>query len=174
MTPEKLKEIIESHGRWLRDEPEGSRANLSSANLYGADLYGANLSSANLSRANLYGANGLPDVSKHFDFFDKLERTSEGFICYKTFGEHFKSPQQWKIKEGSIINEFTDMSPYVTCSYGVNVATKEWVKRETSGQMWKCLIKFEWLVGAVIPNDTDGKFRTSRVQLIEQVDRNEL
>jgi hypothetical protein len=57
MTTDELKAIVEKHGKWLRDEPDGSRANLSRANLYGANLYGANLSGANLYGANLYGAN---------------------------------------------------------------------------------------------------------------------
>ena len=57
MTTDELKAIVEKHGKWLRDEPDGSRANLSRANLYGANLYGANLSGANLYGANLSGAN---------------------------------------------------------------------------------------------------------------------
>lgn len=67
ISAEKLQEIIKSHGRWLRNEEGGERANLSgadlssadlsSANLSGADLSGAYLSGANLSSANLRGAN---------------------------------------------------------------------------------------------------------------------
>ena len=62
ISAEKLQEIIESHGRWLRNEEEGkcanlSYANLSYANLRGADLRGADLSDANLSGADLGYAN---------------------------------------------------------------------------------------------------------------------
>ena len=56
ITVEKLREIIESHGRWLRDEEAGQRADLSGANLSRADLSRADLSCANLFRANLSGA----------------------------------------------------------------------------------------------------------------------
>ena len=56
-TPEQLKEILHLHGKWLRDEPAGKRANLYSANLYGADLTRANLTRANLCGANLTDAN---------------------------------------------------------------------------------------------------------------------
>jgi len=57
-----LKLILEKHGKWLRGESDGERANLSEAdlseaNLSGADLSGADLSGANLSGANLSGAN---------------------------------------------------------------------------------------------------------------------
>ena len=56
ISAEKLQEIIESHGRWLRNEEGGERANLRSADLYCADLYCADLSGANLRRADLSGA----------------------------------------------------------------------------------------------------------------------
>lgn len=55
MDKEQLKEILESHGKWLRGEG-GKRADLSMANLYGADLCGADLRKADLRGANLYGA----------------------------------------------------------------------------------------------------------------------
>ena len=38
ITQEKLKEIIASHGKWLRYENGGERADLNGANLCGADL----------------------------------------------------------------------------------------------------------------------------------------
>ena len=50
ITQEKLKEIIASHGKWLRCENDGERANLRNANLCGADLNGANLSGADLGK----------------------------------------------------------------------------------------------------------------------------
>jgi uncharacterized protein YjbI with pentapeptide repeats len=66
ISPSDLATILDLHSKWLRDEPEGKRAdlagaNLTRANLYGADLSmadlsGASLSMADLTRANLYGA----------------------------------------------------------------------------------------------------------------------
>ena len=56
ISTEKLQEIIESHGRWLRNEEGGERANLRSADLSSADLSGADLRSADLSSADLYCA----------------------------------------------------------------------------------------------------------------------
>ena len=62
ISKEKLNEIIESHGKWLRGEKGGNYANLrgadlSCANLSGACLSGANLSGASLSSASLIYAN---------------------------------------------------------------------------------------------------------------------
>lgn len=62
ITQEKLKEIIASHGKWLRGEYGGEKANLSNVdlsciNLCYTDLRGANLTYADLCNATLYGAN---------------------------------------------------------------------------------------------------------------------
>jgi len=57
ISAKKLQEIIKSHGRWLRNEEGGERANLSGANLRSANLSSAYLRSADLSGANLSGAN---------------------------------------------------------------------------------------------------------------------
>ena len=58
---EALLEIIDRHGKWLRDEKDGARAYLRDADLRGADLSSAYLSSAYLGGANLSSAN-LRDV----------------------------------------------------------------------------------------------------------------
>lgn len=56
MDAAKLKDILDKHLKWMRDEDGGERANLSRANLSGANLSWANLSWADLSRADLSGA----------------------------------------------------------------------------------------------------------------------
>ena len=53
ITQEKLKEIIASHGKWLRCENGGERADLCDANLRNANLRYANLRYADLRDANL-------------------------------------------------------------------------------------------------------------------------
>ena len=47
-TPEELKTVLDLHGKWLRNEEGGVRADLSLADLRSADLSSANLSSARL------------------------------------------------------------------------------------------------------------------------------
>src|SRR5574344_1718300 len=56
ISKEKLNEIIELDGKWLRAEQGGSCADLSYANLRDADLRGANLRGAILRGAILDGA----------------------------------------------------------------------------------------------------------------------
>jgi hypothetical protein len=56
VTSEQVKTVIENHGKWIRGEGGGRKADLSDADISGADLSGANLSGANLSGANISGA----------------------------------------------------------------------------------------------------------------------
>jgi len=52
-----LTSVLEKHGKWLRNEKDGERADLRRANLSGADLSWADLCWADLLGANLLGAN---------------------------------------------------------------------------------------------------------------------
>ena len=56
LTQEEIQ-ILHLHAKWLADEVEGKRANLSEVNLYEANLSEANLSEANLYEANLSRTN---------------------------------------------------------------------------------------------------------------------
>ena len=56
MTPEQIKQILDKHRLWLKDAPEGERANFINANLRWANLSRADLSRADISWANLRGA----------------------------------------------------------------------------------------------------------------------
>lgn len=52
-----LNEIIELHSKWLKNDPEGVRADFSDADLRRANLSGVDLSMANFFSCNLSGAN---------------------------------------------------------------------------------------------------------------------
>jgi hypothetical protein len=144
-------------------------ANLNYANLRRANLNYADLSGANLGEADLSGAEGLLDPIEYID--KNFEKTKEGIIVYKSFDEHYIPNSNWKIEENSIIEEVANPLPTTKCGCGINVATKEWAERECINQIWKCLIRWEWLAGVVVPYQTNGKIRASKVQLIEPVNR---
>ena len=175
-TKEQLQEILEKHLAWLNDDDDGRRADLrladlsgadlSEANLSGANLSEANLSEADLSEANLSGANGLALQSV---FIQSLERDEKGFITYKTFGEHYSMPEKWTIKPCEIITENCCTDRTNDCGCGVNVATLEWVQKNTRGDVWKVRIPFGALI--IVPYISNGKFRTEQCELIEQIDR---
>jgi uncharacterized protein YjbI with pentapeptide repeats len=151
-----------------------SGANLSDADLRCADLRRANLSDADLRRANLSDADlsGAEGILNPIEYIEKnFEKTKEGIIVYKSFDENYTPNPNWKIEEGSIIEEVVNPLPTITCGCGINVATKEWAKRrcDNNNQFWECLIRWEWLVGVVVPYQTEGQIRASKVQLIKPV-----
>ena len=149
-------------------------ANLSGANLRVADLREANLSGANLRvadlrEANLSGAGGLlPTVNYLAAHF---ERTEEGYIAYKTFGAMYSPPGTWKLESGAILEENVNFDRCSVCGCGINVAPLKWVKSKYKGDIWKVLIRWEWLCGVCVPYQTDGKIRCERVELVEVVKR---
>jgi uncharacterized protein YjbI with pentapeptide repeats len=163
------------------------RANLSCANLFKADLSNACIDLAKLNDANLFDANLSGVDLKHIDLRDvdlsgvkgllnpieyimeNFENTEDGIIVYKSFGENFPPNPNWKIAKGSIIEEVVNPSPNIVCGSGVNVSTKEWAERKCKNMIWKCLIRWEWLAGVVVPYQTKGVIRASRVQLIKPV-----
>ena len=145
------------------------RANLKEAELREANLFGANLREANLFGANLIKTKGL--LSPIDYLAQNFEKTADGYIVYKVFGMHYPPRTDWTIKDGSIIEDIVDLDRATICGYGINVATKEWIKREAPkiNKVWKCLIKWEWLPGVVVPYATDGKIRCERLMLLEKV-----
>ena len=65
MNMDDLKSIIDAHGKWLHEDPDGVRANLRGADLRVAKLAGANLRGANLRDADLAGADSVTPAFVH-------------------------------------------------------------------------------------------------------------
>ena len=147
----------------LKESKAKAAEYLSYANLRGADLRGANLRGANLS-----GSHGLLDAINFMEAH--FERTDEGYIVYKSFGENYTAPETWKIKPGSIIEETVNCDRTTECGCGINVAPLEWVRRNGRNHPYKLLIRLEWLPGVVVPYNTDGKIRCSKAQILEAVE----
>ena len=144
-------------------------ANLKGANLKGADLEGVNLTWADLRGADLSSVRGLLPQT---DFIKaNFERTTEGIIVYKSFCEHYPIPNDWKIEEGQIIEENCNFTRTNACGCGINVCTKEYAQKKLEKEVWKLLIKWEWLCGICVPYHTDGKIRCEKAMLLERVKR---
>ena len=142
-------------------------AELRGAYLEGANLDGANLDGADLREANLSGVRG---VLSQTDFIKaNFERTTEGIIVYKSFCEHYPIPNYWKIEEGQIIEENCNFTRTNACGCGINVCTKEYAQKKLGKEVWKLLIKWEWLCGICVPYNTDGKIRCEKAMLLERV-----
>ena len=148
-----------------------SGSNLSGSNLRSADLSGSDLSGSDLSGSNLSGSNGIMSAIAFMDAH--FERTPDGFIAYKTFGSSYSPNSDWKIEPGSVLTEVVNPDRTCSCGCGINVAPLSWVKdNATNGgrlSIWKVLIRWEWLMGVVVPFGSDGKVRCEKVELIEVV-----
>lgn len=162
-----------------------SSANFRGANLYGVDFSGANLygvdfsgadlceaylENAELRRVNFSGAKNILSPIKYIK--DNFETTDNGIIAYKTFGSVYMPPKEWTIQSGSIITQSCNMNRTDTCGCGINIAPIEWVRRHCIGDIWKVLIRWEWLCGVCVPYNTDGKIRCEMVELVEVVEHN--
>ena len=145
-------------------------ADLRVANLRVADLTGADLSDALLNNADLSGAEGLLSqidyLSEHF------EKTYAGIFVYKTFEGRYTKPNKWAIAKGFIITENVNFTRTQMDGCGVNVNTLEISRQECQFNqldIWKCLIKYEWLPGVCVPYSTDGNIRAEKIQLLEKI-----
>lgn len=165
MTKEKLAEILAKHKLWLENSPEGEKADLS-----GANLCKANLCEADLCGADLSGAKGLLSAVNFMEAH--FERTADGYIAYKMFSCEYAVPKSWKIEPGSVITENVNFNRTNECGCGINVAPLEWVRRAYGHKgldIWKVLIRWEWLCGVCVPYGSDGKIRCEKVELLEVV-----
>lgn len=152
------------HGADLRG------ADLRSAKLSDADLSGASLGGADLRGADLSGAKGLLLAADYM--CAHFERTPDGYIAYKIFDGEYAVPESWNLESGSVITENVNFDRTSECGCGINVAPLEWVK-ENSGRetrdIWRVLLRWEWLCGVCVPYNTDGEIRCERVELVEKV-----
>lgn len=144
-----------------------TRTNLSYANLSGANLTGADLRHADIKGSNLSGAKGLLSVIDYMKL--NFERVDDGYIVYKTFGRQYTPPESWEIKLGSVLTENVNFDRTEDCGCGINVAPLEWVRTVYGGEIWRCLIRWEWLCGVCVPYNTDGKIRCEKIELLEIV-----
>ena len=148
-------------------------ANLNGAYLYGAILRNANLDGADLrgamlSDADLSGAKGLPSTIGYLDA--NFEQTNDGYIVYKCFNGTYPAPSTWRLEPGSVIEEEVNTNRTHLCSSGINVAPLDWVRKHYPHmQVYKLLIRREWLSGVVVPYNTDGKIRCEMAEIIERV-----
>jgi len=149
-----------------------SYADLRSADLSYADLSSADLSSANLRYADLSSAENLLNATKWLE--KNFESDELGIIVYKAFGDTtYPAPNHWTVEPGSFIEEVVHPDPCLDCACGANFATQEWISSFYTSYIftiWKCRIRWMDLAGVVVPYNTDGKARCSRLELIEPLE----
>ena len=122
--------------------------------------------------ADLSGAIGLLDPIEYMQ--NNFEKTNEGYIVYKIFDSSDKYQVHWNIEPKSIIQEVVNRDSNSMRGGGITVFTKDYIRNnnmdEDNPMIWKCLIHWEWLIGVVVPYDTEGVIRCSRLELLEVVE----
>lgn len=94
ISEQELKNILDKHGKWLRKESGGERADLCYADLRSANLSSANLRSANIRNANLCNTNLLTfQFNRHFAFYVKGSNIQIGCHSFdiKTWKKEYKA-----------------------------------------------------------------------------------
>ena len=158
-------------------EADLSWADLGEANLREANLREAILSEADLSEADLSGAN-LSEAENYFNSIDYLKKnfefTQKGVIVYKSFGLYRSPNSNWRIRKNAILKENCNPLPTLKCACGVNVSTLDWIKGQDANEIWRAIVEWEWACDIVVPYNTDGKIRCSRIRLLEKLKKSEV
>lgn len=152
MEKDKLQEILNKHKNWLNDDG-GEKADLREANLSGA---------------NLSGAEGILLASDWLD--ENFECDDKGFIVYRAQKGSLDHPKHWKFGTGLFLTEIPNPNRGTECGCGVSFATLAWVKKRHKAPYWRCRINWKDLPDVVVPFNTDGKARCSRLELLEIVE----
>lgn len=141
---------------------------LRNANLIRADISNSILKITDLRYANLSRSKGLLDPIKYLEL--NFEKTNEGYIVYKSFEANIAPSYHLNIEQGLIIEEI--VNPDRTCVYGsgIEVASRELIKNNKNKNIFKLLIRWEWLPGVVVPYNTNGYIRCSKAQILEAVE----
>jgi hypothetical protein len=146
-------------------------ANLLSADLRGANLHGTRMNEAKLTKANFSGATGLLDPVEWLSA--NFESDADGLLVWKRLGygnTEFAPPAHWSITAGAVLTETVNPDRTCDCTCGVNFGTLAWCRDHYRGAaLWRCHIAWKDLAGVVVPYNTDGKARCSRLTLLECV-----
>ena len=181
MDTKKLKDILDKHLKWLRDEDGGERATLSGANLFGANLsranlFGANLSRADLSRAdlsradlfgatlsgaNLFGANlsganlSRADLSGANLFGANLSRANLSRADLS----------RADLSRASYIEKAKNLFYPIACPESGSFIG--WKKARIKGSRGECIVKLEIVEDAMRSSATGRKCRCSKATVLE-------
>jgi len=106
------------------------------------------------------------------DFRDIFLSQFKDNIAYKFLTSDWKSPiagNKIEYEIGKEYKEKCDNNVDTDCSYGINLATLSWCLENKQEDSILVAFKFD-PKDAIIPNDTDGKFRVPRAKCLYQVD----
>ena len=102
---------------------------------------------------------------------EQFKATDGKYYAYKYLTKEWESPMsstKIKYEIGKEYKEKCDENIDASCSYGINLATLDWCKKENN--CGGAYVKFEFkLKDAVVPKKTNGKFRVGRCICLEEI-----
>jgi len=106
-------------------------------------------------------------------FLNKFKEKSDGkYYAYKFLTPEWESPinsLKLKYEVGKEIEEKCDKNVKEECSCGINLASLSWCKRNNNDKN-NIYVKFEFdIKNAVVPNNSDGKFRVSKCLCVGKI-----
>jgi len=127
-----IPEILAKHGKWVRGEEGGERADLAYANLAGANLTGANLAYAGLAGANLAGTNlkGTcldPEAPLPETDLSELEEKDGWYYGYRTQKSQHCGDTVYEPGK-SYEAPYFSVSIETACHPGIYLAPLDWLK----------------------------------------------
>ena len=174
MDVNKLKDVLDKHLKWLRDEDGGERANLSWADLSGADLSGADLSRANLSRADLSRADlSGADLSWSNLSWADLSRAdlSGADLSWSNLSGADLSRADLSgadLSRASYIEKAKNLFYPIACPESGSFIG--WKKARIKGSRGECIVKLEIAEDAMRSSATGRKCRCSKATVLEVQD----
>ena len=161
MDTAKLKDILDKHLRWLRDEDGGERADLSGADLSGADLFRANLSGANLSGADLFRANlsGADLSGADLSGADLFRANLSG--ANLSGADLFRA----NLSGAGYIEKAKNLFYPIACPESGSFIG--WKKARIKGSCGECIVKLEIVEDAMRSSATGRKCRCSKATVLE-------
>lgn len=115
---------------------------------------------------------GTTGFIKSSDFMNRhFKKDDKGYIVFKVIGKtDFPPNKNWKIEEGSYIEENVDTNRFECCGCGVNFGTLAYVRSlYPYGEVWECRIDFTDAAGIIVPYNSDGKARCERLYLTRKM-----
>lgn len=173
MDKDKLDGILASHAKWLTNEYDGKRADLSSADLSSADLRSADLRSANLRSADLSGAKYFQIIRAISTPLLFLLDQPGNIHAYKLVNENNEGPYnggiEYKIGGEYSVDECNE-NINEQCGAGINLCTLDWALHNYRDGYKVLIAEFTAEDIVCIPTATDGKFRVKRCKIVGEKD----
>lgn len=175
-----FKNVNLTNSKWDRSTVSSVNfqySNLKKASMINVSFNNISFHEVNFTDINLSESTGLLDPISYID--KNFEKTDFGIVVYKIFNCYYKQNPMWIIKKDSIIREEINYDRTCSCACGINVATGSWTLRYLRDKVndldiWKCFIRYEWHSGVVVPYNTTGQIRTSRLQLFDKISKEKL